>query len=762
MSPSDTILDAVAADTAAPPGRDPNTAPADGTAAPAGGRRFRGGNKGPVWRRPAEVTVVRLRLTPDPAARYRLERLFDAGWQLQRALKGDARARAIAYRSDCRSRIPGQAAARRRELGLSREGLERAAYRHLDASGHLKHHLSKAVAMHLADQVWTGLERHLFPDKSGRRHGLPKAGTWQGFTRLPGRARSHTIARKWETFRLHGTLAGHLTAHTAPGLLPAITPQQAAALPPGTTVLAQRRTMPTPSAPRAGGKDSGRGLWWDHAGPLVVVYAGGPAGARGDLVLPVRLPQGSAQWPHLLHVLGDPAAWHKVDLVRRAAPAEPGGWAYEAHLMVLTHPYIPASTMTRRAIAPTDRRGGVDANVSNLAAVSFPTPPSASPATARVCGVRPADPDNASPGTGPPPIAAGTAVVSSKVTLPEAEQVRLVRQEHKRRRRQRALERSRRAANTTQYEPGKRQRERDRRRQAAGLPPKQVPVPAGPRVARADGKPRRSPRSDTLSRTYRRLRARLAAADQRAAQSRATRARQTAAQIVAVHGPHLVIEDCRITGWFRLWGRACARFTPGMLTAALQDECAKTGGQLLRASTVTTALSQHCLCGRRVPKPLGVRVHECRVEDGGCGLTGDRDLTAAALAAFVHFTDPGDPSTARVDYTSSRRALGAGGPGLPGALTESTAPLPTPRPGKAGTGTGTAAAAHHPERRLDARWRAWWRAASARPTRTSTVPTPDEPPPPPPTGRAMVTPDRHRPRTRLPDRSPTHDPSGRP
>jgi hypothetical protein len=748
MSPSGIILDAGAAGTATFPDHAPSTTPAGGAAVPVG-RRFRGGNKGAVWRRPAEVSVVRLRLTPDPAARHRLERLFDAGWQLQRALKGDARARAIACRPGLGGRSPERAAARRRELGLSREGLERAAYRHLDASGHLRHHVSKAVAMHLADQVWTGLERHLFPDKSGRRHGLPKAGTWQGFTRLPGRARSHTTARKWETFRLHGTLAGHLAAHAAPGLPPDITPQQAAGLPPGTSVLAQRRTLPSPPAPRSRG---GRGVWWDHVGPLVVVYAGGPDGARGDLVLPVRLPQGAAQWPYLLHVLADPAAWHKVDLVRRAAPAEPGGWAYEAHLMVLTHSYVPDSTAARRAAAPTDRRGGVDANVSNLAAVSFPTTLSAAPPTAG-----PSDTAAGTVGTATDPV-----VVSSKVTLTSAEQACLARRDRKRRGRQRALERSRRASNASQYQPGKRQRERDRRRQAAGLPAKQVQVPAGPRVARADGKPRRSPRRDTLSRTYRRLRARQTNTNQRTAQSRATRARQTAAQIVAVHGPHLVIEDCPISSWFRLWGRACARFTPGTLIAALRDECAKSGGLLLRASTRTTALSQHCLCGRRVPKPLGIRLHECRVQEGGCGLTGDRDLTAAALAAFIHLTDPTDPSTARVDYTASRRALHAGGPGLPGALTESTAPLPTPRPGKAGRETGTAAATPHRGRRPETRRRTLWRMASARPTRTSTVPTPDEPPPPPPTGRAMITPDRHRPRTRLPDRSPPHDPPDRP
>ncbi|TDC86841.1 transposase [Actinomadura sp. 7K507] len=717
--------------------------------AQAAGRRFRGRNKAPAWRRPADgpVTVVRLRLVPDPAARHRLEQLFEAAWSLKRALRRDGRARALAYRAGHRPRsTPQEAKQWRVRLGLSRDALERAGYRHLDASGHLRHHLSKAVAMHIADEVWCGLERHLFADASGRRQGVPKAGSWWGFTRIPGRARSHTTPRKWETFRVHGTLAGHLAAHRVPGLPEGFTPQEAAALPPGAGVLAQPRTMPVASAPRSRG---GKGVWWEYDGPLTLVYAGGPDGCRGDLVVPVRLPQGAGQWPHLLHTLSDPEAFHKVDLVRRRDPAEPGGWVYEAHLMVLAPAYIAPSTAGRRAQAPTGRRGGVDGNVSNLAVVSAPAEPvpaggvvaAASPHTAMV-----------SPG-----------VVSSKVRMPPDERDRIARRERKRRGRQRALERSRRASNTAQYELGKRQRKRQRRRQAAGLPPKQVTVPAGPRIARANGTPRRSHHRDTLSNTYRRLRARDAAAAQRTTQSRRTRARHTAGQIVAVHGPNLVVEDCDISGWFRLWGRACARFTPGMLITALEGECTKTGGRLLRAATRTTALSQHCPCGRRVPKHLGVRVHHCPIADGGCGLTGDRDLISAALAAFTHLHDPDDPSTARVDYQTSRRVLCAGGPGLPGALTESTAPIPTPSTGtRAGAGTGNAAAIPAKPRRRTPRRRNR-RAASARQTRTSTAPTPDEPPPPTtPAGEAMVTPDRHRPRIRLFNKPPPRDLFNRP
>jgi hypothetical protein len=282
----------------------------------------------------------------------------------------------------------------------------------------------------------------------------------------------------------------------------------------------------------------------------------------------------------------------------------------------------------------------VDANVSNVAVVSFPNPhrPPHKPATSVDSG-------------------ADGGVVSSQLVLTRADQERHTARQLRERRRRKALERSRRASNAAQYQLSRRQRRRAERRRAAGLAPKQVPVPGGPRLARADGKPLRAPRRDALSRSYRRLRGRQAAAAHRATRSRRRRARDLAGQIVAVHGPHLTIEDCIIGHWFRLWGRACARFTPGTLTAALERECAAAGGRLLRASTRATALSQHCLCGRRAPKPLSARTHHCPAGEGGCGLRGDRDLVAAALAAFIVFEDPDDPSTARVDHDASRRAL---------------------------------------------------------------------------------------------------------
>jgi hypothetical protein len=411
-------------------------------------RKFRGKNKAPQWTKPHDgiVSVIVLPLAvTDPADLARVESLFGAMGSLKRAVQRDARNKVNAYWAAFHERNEQSAKAVRQRLGLSREALERSAYKHLEDSRHLKHHTSKALAMHLADEVWSGVQRHLFPDTTGRRSGRPKVGKWHGFTRIPGRARSHTTANKWESFRLVGTLQGHVMAYTGGGR----------------HALMQPWTMPKPTAP-AGRVSTGKvtatgkpGIrkanWWDHTGPLAVVFAGGPDSKRGDLVLPVRIPQGAGQWERVQHFLSNPGRWHKVDLVRRRKASAPGGWVYEAHLMVLGPGYAsPAVREMRDQAARLDRVGGVDGNVSNLSIVSFP-----------------ASLDGGTP-------------VSTEITLTDAERVRLEKEAKKRRGRARALERSRRAANAGQYGLSKKQAKRAARREAQGLRPRAVTMPGVP------------------------------------------------------------------------------------------------------------------------------------------------------------------------------------------------------------------------------------------------------------------------------------------
>ena len=331
----------------------------------------------------------------------------------------------------------------------------------------MRDHLTKAVGLHVADEVAETIDRHLFADSAGHRHGGPRVGSWWDFTRIPGRARSHTkTTLTWETYRLVGTLDGHLAAYRHAWLPAAVsTATEAATSRAGTSILSQPTRLPAPSKPSPGS-------WWDHDGALAVVFTGLLA---GDLVLPVRLPQGAGQWAHLGHFLADPAVWHKIDLVRVRDRKAPGGWRYYAHLLVHRGGYQSAATQARRAKMPTDRQAGVDANVSNLAIVSFPT-------------------------THPEQLTIG------QICCDTAQQLAAARAAKQAKDRQRALDRSRRNTNPDQYGHSTRQHKRARRRATAGLPVTQVTNPGGPRAARVDGVPLRAYRHDTLSGSYRRTR----------------------------------------------------------------------------------------------------------------------------------------------------------------------------------------------------------------------------------------------------------------
>ncbi|MDA9912921.1 transposase [Candidatus Nanopelagicales bacterium] len=602
-------------------------------------RSVRGKSKQPNWRRNADepVSVIKLELDlSDDQTRSGVEGQWEAVYRLRKALQRDAHARVNAYWAAPHERAQDPKSVRER-LGVSRKGMESAAKAHVENSKWMRDHLTKATALHVADEVWESIDRHLFADSSGKRHGKPKIGSWFDFTRIPGRAKSHTKkTRTWETYRLVGTVAGHLTMYQHPDLIK----QERAvdAVPAGVSVLAQPRRLPPPVKPE-------RGSWWGHDGVMAVVYTGLPA---GDLVLPVRLPQGSGRWPHLHYFLADPSVWHRIDLVRVQDRKTQGGWRYYAHLMVLKPGYVSESTRERRSATPTDRHAGVDGNVSNLAVVSV----------------------NA---TGHADLRMGHVKVS------EQQRQTSTRAAQKARRRQKALDRSRRSANTDQYDQSVRQAKRAARRSADGLTERQVLTPTGARVANKAGAPKRAYRRDTLSKTYRKTRADHASDSRATSQAKQARAKHLAAQIIATHGANLVVEDCNISTWAKLWGKGIQLFSPGMLIKALEQEAKANGGELLKASTRTTAMSQHCLCGQRVSKTLADRVHNCP----SCGLGADRDLISAALAACVTFTDSANPSTAKVDYELAKN-LASWWEAQQEAPAWSTAPTTSPTTGETG------------------------------------------------------------------------------
>jgi hypothetical protein len=575
----------------------------------------RGRSKAPNFAFRGPLSVIRLELdVSDEQVRRRLEGQWKAVFRLRRALQRDGTARCRAFRAAHRERARDPKRLRER-LGLTRTAIEAAAKAHIDESGWMRDHLTKAVGLHVAGEVWQSIDRHLFTDAAGRRHGMPRVGTWWEFSRIPGRARSHTKKSPvWETWRLVGTLDGHLNAYRHPQLPASAIAAGAAGQAAGTSILAQPAQLPAPPEPESGS-------WWDHSGALAVLFTGLPA---GDLVMPVRLPQGSGQWAHLRHFLAHPSIWHKIDLVRVRDRRACGGWRYYAHLLVHQAGYQSSGTRIRRAKMSVGRRAGVDVNVSNLSVASFPDQ----------------KPDE----------------LMVEQFIWTAEQQRAATRSAKQARtRQRALDRSRRNSNPNQYGLSVRQAARAARRGARGLAERRVPNPSGARAARTDGVPLTAYRDDTLSRTYQRTRVDHVAAQRARSQGKKARARELATHIVARHGPNITVEACVISTWAKLWGKRIQLFSPGMLIAALTRECKAAGGRLQRVGTRDTALSQHCPCGQWVPKTLRERSHVCPA----CGLRGDRDVVSAALAACVELIDPGDPATARVNYELAH-ALRAG------------------------------------------------------------------------------------------------------
>ena len=170
------------------------------------------------------------------------------------------------------------------------------------------------------------------------------------------------------------------------------------------------------------------------------------------------------------------------------------------------------------------------------------------------------------------------------------------------RRLQRAQDRSRRATNPNCYD--------DRGRAIKGKRPKRK------------------------SKTYRRRQGQLRKLQRRATAQRRTDAEALTRKVMTL-GTRVAVEKTNHRAWqksgLRLGKRM--RFTrPGETYARLRAETALLGGVFLELPTGSLALSQHCLCGARVKKPLSQRVHHCE----RCGLGPlHRDLFSAFLAQLI-------------------------------------------------------------------------------------------------------------------------------
>jgi hypothetical protein len=203
------------------------------------------------WRRPPDQATTTLVLNLDttaPGVAQRLENLHFTMYNLRRALQRDAQSLAKQYwaAKDERDALGWKAVAER--LGISRSKFEARARRHFQAMGWASDHVSAALVSHMADGVFENLTRHLWSDDSGKRHGPLHVTPYHEYATIAGRARSHTTANKWETFRLYGSLQGYLDAYRHPNLAAGTSVEQVLAMGAGHQVARQRR--PRPSAGR--------------------------------------------------------------------------------------------------------------------------------------------------------------------------------------------------------------------------------------------------------------------------------------------------------------------------------------------------------------------------------------------------------------------------------------------------------------------------------------------------------------------------------
>lgn len=140
-------------------------------------------------------------------------------------------------------------------------------------------------------------------------------------------------------------------------------------------------------------------------------------------------------------------------------------------------------------------------------------------------------------------------------------------------------------------------------------------------------------------------------------QRKATRERKLAAHRKSLHGrlvheivalgTTVITEKLSYRSWQKSFGRSVGLRAPGMFIELLRRTEALTGGTLVEVTTRRTKLSQFCHgCGQYVKKPLWQRWHHCP-----CGISAQRDLYSAFLAAFLDPADP-LPSRAQQRYTA--------------------------------------------------------------------------------------------------------------
>ena len=99
------------------------------------------------------------------------------------------------------------------------------------------------------------------------------------------------------------------------------------------------------------------------------------------------------------------------------------------------------------------------------------------------------------------------------------------------------------------------------------------------------------------------------------------------------------------------YGRSVEGFAPSYFMKDISFKAESAGNDNVKIP-LTTALSQHCLCGNRKKKKLSERLHECE-----CGCKAQRDVLSAYLGTY-YVPNPGEwEGEAARQYHSEDRLL---------------------------------------------------------------------------------------------------------
>ena len=143
-----------------------------------------------------------------------------------------------------------------------------------------------------------------------------------------------------------------------------------------------------------------------------------------------------------------------------------------------------------------------------------------------------------------------------------------------------------------------------------------------------DGTVKKGSRRWHRSNRYKKRQKRIAEGQRKLAATRKKQHGELCNKILSL-GKNIKIEKLSYKSFQKNFGKSVAVRAPGMFVNLLTRKAANAGGTVEEQNTYTTKLSQTCICGTIVKKPLKQRHHIC-----SCGVVAQRDLFSGFLVKY--------------------------------------------------------------------------------------------------------------------------------